>query len=136
MGPDKEQYILYLEAYIEKIKKGRLTSNQEEIEELEIAVAQIKELIKEYKQEIEDEKGKAVQQIINNEFYSIGYENVSYSNREINFQNNSDNTNIVFNKENKTVEKSNWDYEENAEPITLQELKVILHQIEILKWEV
>lgn len=136
MGIDKEQYILYLEAYIEKIKKGRLTPCQNELEELETAVREIKELIKEYKQEIEDEKKKAAQQTINNEFHCIGYENVSDSNDEINFQNNSDSMNIIFNKNNKTIEKYNWNNEEDAEAITLQELRVILHQIEILKWEV
>lgn len=111
MGIDKEQYILYLEAYIEKIKKGRLTPCQNELEELETAVREIKELIKEYKQEIEDEKKKAAQQIINNKFHSIGYENVSNNNDEINFQNNLYNTNIVFNKNNKTIEKYNWNLE-------------------------
>ena len=135
MENEKEQYIIFLEAYIEKLKAGRLTSSQEEIEELETAVAKIKELMREYKQAVEDEKKKAEQQIINNEFHSIGYENICYNNNEINFQNNSDGANIIFNQTNKTIMKVNWDYEEDAEPITLQELKAIQHQIEILRWE-
>lgn len=134
---EKEQYIIFMEAYVEKLKKGRITFSEEDIEELETAIKEIKDLIKEYKQKIEIEKEKANLQIIDNEFFSIGYKRIDRGENIICYEQSKCIPDYIqFDKKDKTIMKYDDSYEETYSPITLQELKVILHLIEILGWNI